>query len=120
MLRFTHTQWRQLARDAFATRILAVLREAHPQVPLPRDRLAAEIARQVDRAGSHGLDDEHAAARYVYAGWLLGFDFDTRIPAVAQVLAAPLDASRKAAFLLDFARASFRALRRDPAGGVRS
>jgi hypothetical protein len=111
MLRFTDAQWRQLARDSFASWMLATIAEAHPDVAVDRPRLVPEIGRQVDRAVSYGLADEHSAARYVYVGWLLGFDFDTRIPAVAQVLGAGhLDASRKAAFLLDFALASFRAL----------
>ena len=48
---------------------------------------AAEIRRQVARARSYGFTAELDLARYVISAWLLGVDFDTRLPAMAQILA---------------------------------
>lgn len=111
LLRFSLDQWHAMARATFASRVLALIRHAHPDVAVDGARLAPVLAQQMDRAAAHGLLDERSAARFAYAGWLLGFDFDTRIPAVAQVLAEPgLSADRRSGFLMDFARAAFGAV----------
>ena len=57
---------------------------------------------------AHGLADEQSAATFVLTAWLFGEGFDERIPALAQVLAAPeLSAADKARALQDFGTASF-------------
>lgn len=106
-------QWQSLGERSFDTRMIAVIRENHAQqaAAASDDVLRREIARQRLRATRYGLTDERSAATFVYAAWLLGAEFDTRIPALAQVLGDPaLAASRKTKALNDFSQVVFRAL----------
>ena len=57
----------------------------------------AMLQAQVAKARRHGLSSELDLARYVITAWLLGPDFDTRFPAMAEVLASKrLGPSQKA------------------------
>ena len=110
-------QWKQLGRDSFDARLIAIIRRNHPEQAAGMD-LAAVVAafhRQAAKAQHYGLTDEHSAATYVYTAWLLGEQFDTRIPAVAQILNDKrMKAAEKARALANFSRLVFRTL----AGGA--
>lgn len=113
-------QWDRIGRESFARRLVALIRRHHPErSATPADEsLDAEIQRQLARTIGYGLADERSAATYIHAAWLLGLEFDQRIPGVHQILLEPtLPAARKAAALNDFVRTVFAALR--PTGNVR-
>ncbi len=83
---------------------------------MPFAELVEAIHRQIGRARCHGLNDERSVATYVYAAWLLGEEFDRRIPAVAQILdERHMKSADKAAALGDFCKLAFRALSAHPA-----
>ena len=103
-------QWHRIGRDSFDARMVAVIRRHHPAqaARMPFEQLVPAIHRQVARARAHGLNDERSVATYVYAGWLLGEEFDRRVPAIAQVLAERrLHAAEKAAAIGDFCKLAF-------------
>lgn len=111
-MQITSTQWRNLWEDSIETRLVALLREHHPEAA-ERDpaELRAGVRAQLDRAAEHGLVGERGVASFVYAAWLLGPGFDERIPVLAQILRDPaLPPLRKADALLDFCRCVFHAL----------
>jgi len=67
--------------------------------------------RQAAKAERYGLTDEHSAATYVYTAWLMGEEFDTRIPAIAQILNdRRMKAMDKAKALANCSRLVFRTL----------
>ena len=113
MKQISREQWNRLGQDSFDARMVAVLRRHHPGQAARVDfaALVGAIRRQAARARDHGLADERSAATYVHAAWLLGEEFDRRIPAVAQILGDPsMAAADKAQALADFSRLVFRAL----------
>lgn len=70
-----------------------------------RDALASAEGKdmmrgQIGLARDYGLKSELDIARFVITAWLLGPGFDTRFPAMAQVLNAPqLDPGQKSDFI---------------------
>jgi len=103
-------QWHRMGRDSFDARMVAVIRRHHPAqaARTPFEQLVQAIHRQVARARAHGLNDERSVATYVYAAWLLGEEFDRRVPAIAQVLAERrLHAAEKAKAIGDFCKVAF-------------
>ena len=121
-MKITSTQWRDLWDDSIENRLVATIREHHPEAAaLDDEALRAGVRQQLDRAGAYGLDSERGAASYVYAAWLLGPSFDERIPAIGQILREPaMPPARKADALLDFCRCAFHAIdrARQPAQGA--
>jgi uncharacterized protein (DUF2342 family) len=107
-----------MGRDSFDARLIAVIRRNHPEQAAKMDlaQLVGAFRRQATKAQHYGLTDEHSAATYVYTAWLMGEEFDTRIPAVAQILAdRRMKAAEKAQALSNFSRLVFRTLSGDSA-----
>jgi hypothetical protein len=116
MTQISREQWKRLGQDSFDARMVAIIRRHHPEQAARLDftSLVAAIRRQTARARDHGLADERSAATYVYTAWLLGEEFDRRIPAVAQLLAdKTLAAADKSQALTDFSQLVFHALGED-------
>jgi len=106
-------QWKQLGRDSFDARLIAIIRRNHPEQAQKMDFAAVVGAfhRQAAKAQAYGLTDERSAATYVYTAWLMGEEFDTRIPAIAQILNDKrMRALEKAKALGNFSRLVFRTL----------
>ncbi len=113
MNQISSEQWAQLGRDSFDARLIAIIRRNHPDQAAKMDFASAVAAfhRQAAKARHYGLTDEHSAATYVYTAWLMGEEFDTRIPAIAQILAdRRMKAIEKAKALANFSRLVFRTL----------
>ncbi len=113
MNQISSDQWKQLGRDSFDARLIAIIRRNHPDQAAKMDfpALVGAFHRQAAKAQGYGLTDEHSAATYVYTAWLMGEEFDTRIPAVAQILAdRRMKAPEKAQALANFSRLVFRTL----------
>ena len=91
-LHFSSAQLDQLADSRLESHLKAFLLAGAADPEATRAELAspegtAMLWHQVARARNHGLSAELDIARYVIAAWLLGPEFDTRLPAMAQVLA---------------------------------
>ena len=89
------------------------LREQFPKqtAEFSTDQLAAPIPDLVARAGSYGLVDEQSAAIFVLNTWLLGPDFDQRIPGLQQILSSTqLSSGTKADALTNFSVTVFHEL----------
>ena len=113
MNQISSEQWQQLGRDSFDARLIAIIRRNHPEQAAQMDFAAVVGAfhRQTAKALRYGLTDEHAAATFVYTAWLLGEEFDSRIPAIAQILNDKrMKAIEKAKALSNFSRLVFRTL----------
>ena len=113
MNQISSEQYAQLGRDSFDARLIAIIRRNHPEQAAKTDfaTLVGAFHRQAAKAQRYGLNDEHSAATYVYTAWLMGEEFDTRIPAVAQILADKrMKAAEKAKALGNFSRLVFRTL----------
>ena len=116
-------QWKQLGRDSFDSRLIGIIRRNHPEQAAKMDfaTVVGAFHRQAAKAQRYGLTDEHSAATYVYTAWLMGEEFDTRIPAVAQILAdRRMKATEKAKALANFSRLVFRTLSGAPTEAARS
>ena len=119
MNQISSEQWNQMGRDSFDARLIAIIRRNHPEQAGKMDFAAVvgALRRQVAKAQHYGLTDEHAAATYAYTAWLMGEEFDTRIPAVAQILAdRRMKTTEKAKALSNFTRLVFRTLSGGAAG----
>ena len=113
MIQISARQWDQLGQGSFASRLIALIRERHPRqaASVTDAHFNAEIARQVVKAKAYGLSDDQSAATYVYTAWLLGPDFDARIPALRQILREPsMSAPAKAQALINFSLTVFHTL----------
>ncbi|HEX7688056.1 MAG TPA: hypothetical protein VF453_10130 [Burkholderiaceae bacterium] len=88
MISISQGQWDQLGRIDFESRMVGVLRKQFPeQTAAFTDRQLAEpMPALVARAAGYGLVDEQSAAIFVLNTWLLGPDFDQRVPALRQIL----------------------------------
>lgn len=113
MNQISSEQWNQMGRDSFDARLIAIIRRNHPEQAAKMDfaQVVNAFRRQAAKAEHYGLHDEHSAATYVYTAWLMGEEFDTRIPAVAQILAdRRMKSTEKATALANFSRLVFRTL----------
>ena len=118
MNQISSEQWTQMGRDSFDARLIAIIRRNHPDQAAKMDfaSVVGAFHRQAAKAERYGLTDEHSAATYVYTAWLMGEEFDTRIPAVAQILNdRRMKATEKAKALGNFSRLVFRTLSGDAA-----
>jgi hypothetical protein len=122
MNRISSAQWKQMGRDSFDARLLAIIRRNHPDQAAKMDFAGTVGAfhRQAAKAQTYGLTDERSAATYVYTAWLMGEEFDTRIPAIAQILNdRRMKAIDKAKALANFSRLVFRTLAAPAPGAAR-
>ena len=113
MNQISSEQWKQLGRDSFDARLIAIIRRNHPDQAAKMDlaSVVGAFRRQATKAQHYGLTDEHSAATFVYTAWLMGEEFDTRIPAIAQILNDKrMKAAEKARALGNFSRLVFRTL----------
>lgn len=79
-----------------------LLHEQFPEdLPDPGDTaLQAFVKSQTEAAYAHGFAKEREVATYVLTAWMLGENFDTAIPSVAECLAdATMTAGEKADWL---------------------
>ena len=90
-LHLDHHQLRGLADTQFGQRMAQVLATVDPAAPaaLQTPDGQAMLWQLVQRAQGHGLHAELDIGRYLVCAWLLGPDFDTRLPAMQQILAEP-------------------------------
>ena len=122
MNQISSDQWKQLGRDSFDARLIAIIRRNHPDQAEKMDfaSMVKALHGQAEKAQRYGLTDEHSAATFVYTAWLMGEEFDTRIPAIAQILGdRGLKASDKAKALANFSRLVFRTLATPAQGTAR-
>ena len=87
-LRFSEEQFAQLAELRFERRLTQILIDADPRA---EEALSTEDGRtvlrgQVAKSRRYGLTTEIEIARYVITAWLMGLDFDTKFPAMAEIL----------------------------------
>jgi hypothetical protein len=113
MNQISSEQWNRMGRDSFDARLIALIRRNHPEQAAKMDfgSLISAFNRQTAKARQYGLNDEFSVATYVYTAWLMGEQFDTRIPAVAQILGdKQMLAPDKARALGNFSKLVFRTL----------
>jgi len=79
-----------LGERSFAQRFREVLVEAYPARAgrIPPSELEAQILKQARNAEEYGLLSEQPVATFVMTAWLLGPDFDEKIPAVQEQLSS--------------------------------
>jgi hypothetical protein len=96
-------------REGFVDRVTVHLRAHFPDAAVvPWAELRAGVAAQIARGERYGLELEQENAVYVTAAWLLGEDFDTRMPAAEAVLSSPnLSGEEKRRWLDEFTRELF-------------
>ena len=95
-------QFQHLGESHFVNKLRGILLEGASDPAATRAEMAspqgeAALRAQIASARRHGMASELDIARYVITAWLLGPDFDTRFPAMAEVLASDrLTPSQKA------------------------
>jgi hypothetical protein len=117
MIQIRESQICALATDCrtrFADRVTTFLQQHFPDAAkLPRNELHCGVVKQLANAGAYGLESEQQQATYAAAAWLLGEDFDARIPAVKAVLDShETSGEYKSRWLADFAQQMFAILER--------
>lgn len=118
MIQISRSQWDAMGQASFDDRLIAILRAHHPAqvAAMPFAELVRALHRQKDRAQAYGLDDERSVAQYVYTSWLMGEEFDRRIPSINQILRdRRMPATQKGAALSHFSQLVFGALAGAPA-----
>lgn len=113
MLQISKSQWDTMGQDSFDARLIAILRQHHPKQAnaMPFVELVQAIHRQTERARIYGLNDERSVAQYVYTSWLMGEEFDRRIPAISQILRDHgMTATQKGSALSHFSQLVFSTL----------
>ncbi|MBC7664694.1 MAG: hypothetical protein H7276_13060 [Caulobacter sp.] len=113
VISISQDQWHQLGKSNFESRMVAILREHFPDqtAPSSADQPAAPIPALMERAAGYGLVDEQSAAVFVLNTWLLGPDFDQRIPGLQQILSSKqLSPGTKADALTNFSITAFHEL----------
>ena len=119
MIKISQSQWDALGQASFDDRLVAILRTHHARQveAMPFAELVRALHRQKERATAWGLHDERSVAQYVYTAWLMGEEFDRRIPSVNQILRdRRLTATQKGTALSHFNQLVFGALSAAPAG----
>ena len=102
MLTFSSQQLDTVAESRFQQRLRDFMLESLPDsrgvIDTPEGK--KNIAAQCAKARSYGMIIELDIANYIITAWLLGLDFDTRLPAMKEILATPdLTPSQKAALI---------------------
>ena len=91
MLQLRQAQFDSLANAWFEQRLAGLIADS---IPGARDSVNTEaglvfLREQTAQAQRHGLVVELDVARFVITAWLLGPNFDARIPAFAEILGNP-------------------------------
>ena len=113
MMQISQSQWDAMGQASFDDRLIAILRAHHPAqvAAMPFAELVQALHRQKERAKVYGLHDERSVAQYVYTSWLMGEEFDRRIPSVNQILRdRRMTATQKGTALSHFSQLVFGAL----------
>jgi hypothetical protein len=113
MTTISRNQWDRMGQDSFDARLIGILRRHHPEQAgrMEFPQLVSAIHRQIAQARTYGLNDERSVATYVYTSWLMGEEFDKRIPALAQILRErKMPSSDKATALGNFSKLVFHTL----------
>ena len=100
------SQFDQMATERFLDRVVEILCASYPDANsfLASETGQTALRQQYGKAVGYGLSSEGPAARYLITAWLLGEDFDTRFPAMYEVLSdASLAPWRKAESIERFA-----------------
>lgn len=82
-----------LGESRFVNKMRGILLEGAADPAATRAELSspqgeAALRQQIAASRRHGMTSELDIARYVITAWLLGPDFDTRFPAMTEVLAS--------------------------------
>jgi hypothetical protein len=118
MMKISQSQWDAMGQASFDERLIAILRTHHAaQVEaMPFAELVHAVHRQKERARLYGLHDERSVAQYVYTSWLMGEEFDRRIPSINQILRdRRMTSTEKGTALSHFSQLVFGALTGAPA-----
>jgi hypothetical protein len=98
-LRINTQQAQGLSDEHFFARIDRILGEIDPQAPavLKTAQGRRQLRELVGRAQGYGLQAELDVGRFIISAWVLGLDFDTRFPAMKDILTEPrLSSTQKA------------------------
>lgn len=91
MFRISQETMDKMAEDAFLQRVAVAIGESDPtalaELTTPEGRRV--LREQYDKAHTYGLTTELELGQYIVTAWLLGTDFDTRFPAMQQILTHP-------------------------------
>ncbi|MEI4235368.1 hypothetical protein [Roseovarius sp. D22-M7] len=102
MIKLSNVQLNRLTQGNFSDRMALLLHKHYADdLPDPADpELQKFVQTQSEVARSHGFSKEREVATYILAAWILGADFDTAMPAVAECLASTtLSSEQKADWL---------------------
>lgn len=113
MVTISQAQWDKMGQDSFDARLIAIIRENYPDqaARIPFAELVGAMHRQIAQARCYGLHDEHSVAVYVYTAFLLGEEFDRRIPGISQILRERrMPSPKKAEALSNFSKLVFHTL----------
>jgi hypothetical protein len=88
-LHISEQLYEDMARERFLERICTMLGESYPaaRATLAGADARAQLRKQYERAHRYGFTTELDLGRYLITAWILGADFDTRYPAIAEILA---------------------------------
>ncbi|MEP6503119.1 MAG: hypothetical protein ABJD97_07315 [Betaproteobacteria bacterium] len=118
MTTISQAQYKAMGQDSFDSRLISILRQNHPEQlgRMEFPTLVGAIHRQSANAQRYGMNDERSVATYIYTAFLLGEEFDRRIPALSQILRErKMPAREKAAALSNFSKLVFNKLGGAPA-----
>jgi len=90
-MQFDAAQVDRLADLHFRERVIQILSSVEPDASaeLRSPSGLHQLDMLMARARSHGLSAELDLGRFIVTAWLLGLDFDTRFPAMREILAEP-------------------------------
>jgi hypothetical protein len=106
MLEFSSQQISAIGESRFQERLLEFLLKNQPDTQGVLDTTEGKktLAEQCSKARHYGLSTELALANYVITAWLLGADFDTRFPAMNEILSDPTtDGTQKSELIAQIA-----------------
>lgn len=117
-MKISQAQLDSMGEERFLNRMVDILAEDDPSAPktlnTPEGR--SVLRQQYEKAQAYGLVTELDAARYIITAWTLGIDFDTRFPAMREILTAPnLTPSQKADAIEQVTKALMETLRQGAA-----
>jgi hypothetical protein len=91
MLSISQEAMDRMGEAAYLERIIQGIASSDPaadaELHTPEGR--RELCEQFEKAHTYGLTTELELGRYIVTAWLLGTDFDTKFPAMQQILTHP-------------------------------
>jgi hypothetical protein len=97
-LRFSSSQVDNIAVSNFLQRMVSIVATSDANAPAHLDTPEGKktLRQQFEKGASYGLESELDLGRYIITAWLLGPDFDTRYPAIQEILThKSMDPSQK-------------------------